>query len=564
MSNMVIKTTLLRSNPRIIRQFVIDGNRTVEELTRMIAVAHGWKNSVALKLYTKNGVVSGKIQIKDIVDDAKELVLGMPMEGGAGRQAVDILTGECTDWWRFFVELISKEEDVPALQESTNADKKDSLPTDDASLLKNDQPGRHRTKMKGEKAVSKIDEPKLVRSYGLHPAEKCRSMSDCNTVHRYMNQEGGYLPYYIGKLNAANHKVNMTKINKLLKQKNLLPAQKDQPIRICHEYGKNLRTILEKQQVGDLKQMIRITGVPVSVNQVKQNLISGLVEYFTQPMFWQYLIDSMNLEEYQLFKRIVTGESRMNDHYAVEIMSIARFGMFGEYYRKIDWIPKEFLEYYEELLQGAGDEGLMKEKKADEILMFCGLLYGVFSKEVYEKVCMSLYPEEDDIAGYWEALYLENANEYSNIWKRLKADVICDVDQIGEKDARQMMQSDRFKDGIFFIPTREEYQAIRKNGLNYSDDGIRKLCERLRFLSKGLRFEAEYEIVCRFIYDYCRKELNGDLKTYIAGRLGRSVISSAREIDRLKETMESLSGEVRLIRLGGYTEKEFAELKKKG
>ena len=85
MAKIILKTTLLRANPGVVRQFVIDDERSIEDLLKTVAIIHGWKTGVTMQLSRGTVFIGVKSRIRDKIRTDQEYVVRTAMAGGSGR-----------------------------------------------------------------------------------------------------------------------------------------------------------------------------------------------------------------------------------------------------------------------------------------------------------------------------------------------------------------------------------------------------------------------------------------------------------------------------------------------
>lgn len=513
MANIILKTTLLRANPGVVRQFMIDDERSIEDLLKTVAIIHGWKTGVTMQLSRGTVFIGGKSRIRDKIRTDQEYVVRTAMAGGSGRYNQP--TGDNNPFWEFYLEMVPSEGETEAALE-----------------------------------------PALLRSYGIHLVTKARNMREFNDVHKKLKRGSVYYSYYLDQIVPADYAVDVTQVNNRLRR---IVSQGLGGVYVNHGFGRSLQDIFGNHKVADLKMLIRFMNIPISENMRKDDLVSGLIRYFDRTVFWKMLLEEMSLNEYLQWKELVTKRELLDPFREYRFPTLMQSMMCNSIYGANITFPEPFLNYYEDFMTCTGDVELILRKKAADVLNFCIELYGVFPKKVFSKLCSVMYPDEERLPDFWQK-WNEGSIWGAEKWEKLGRDVIYDAYTMDKTKAVSIKDSERFQKGIFFLPNRDQIRQIEEYGLDFSEKDRNVLKKQVESILGEYIYDYQLEVICSLIYSYYHNEIRDSFANYISDVLNLYIPRSI--INKLEKESRKLADDVRLISLGGFTRKEMRYIQK--
>ena len=457
MSRLTFRTKLYRSNPQVIRYFIIDDSRTIGELVDVVKIVHGIDNNENCRVVRNTATIGHISKISDMFSKEKaddEWKIYMPYARKFGFVYNEKTLSE-PDEWIFNLDVIDERflEDISA----------------------------------GD------DEPQIIMSRGFNFHKCADSIWRMNEIQARLNDCSEYFDYGLGTISCKDIRVDFKAINKRLKR------QVDEGIKKLKAYTANtekLEKILDCYKVDNIKECIRYRHFPISYNQRKANLVRDLARYYDTKDFWMNLIKDMGYDEYMNLKASVTSSS-YEDRMKLENVHILSVYLLEVYDGKVVWIPQELANFLVEYINENDDKDLIEEKKSRAVESVALRLYGIFHRDVYERLCSIMYPGDEDLKDYWQKWQCTNYN----LWQQAGSDFTVSVNAYHRfenlKNLKDFKNADKY-----YYPSKDEAYDILKNGLAFSEKSKIKLSKALQLFtdffydSRGLK-----EYLCRCIYD---------------------------------------------------------------
>lgn len=514
---MIFKTTLAGSNPRIIREFYMEGTRTVGELLSIIAIVHGWPQDAPLKLVLGEKEMTSSLSVQTLGHNQERIQVIMPMQERKDYWGHRMMNEEK---WIFRLEIVSEEESVD----------------------------------KGPSPVPAAG-PRLLRFRGMNPSRTCDSLENWNTLHRRLVRSGDYhYGYgYRGKREEQGELlVNPKRINRLLYRRLVCREEEIHLSRACcHSF----EDILNSYTVDILKSMVSEELRKVDPYLRKRELIREIIREYKNGDRWKKILDEMDTHEYSDFQKLCRGEVESARRGAFNYPVLRQYCLRNRRY-DITYIPHELLDYYEKMLMEEGEKDLVVLKKIRHVIRAASELYGVFTRSMCKQLAVIMYPKEvkpEDISLAWkETDTLQFLNKYTMFNCRIMDSFF----------AQSLMEDPMLKVFGYYVPSKDEAFRIADGKMNYTKEEQKVLQKCL----SGFEFKHYY-------YYYGNKEALIDRCISLLYEMSHLGIDSAGMKDYLQESfrMEGTASQyrnlfkqvdryrmkVRSVELHGYTEEEI-------
>lgn len=511
---MVFKTTIVRSNPQVIREFEIAGENTVKDLFEVVRILHGWRKETELSLRLEGTEVDSEKLLKDVfvpeIYNAEWLITVVFR---------NMFLSVLGDVWKMRLELVLEEESAEP-----------------------------------EKL------PRLLYFHGLNPDGTAGSVSRWNDRALELLSRGSIYEYGKGYVDVSAYQLNPGEVTSRLLSLN---AQAKETITINWNAGMPLSEILEEHTAQELKNIIQEHHLPIRVNQRRDILIRELIRYYNTSEFWLRLIKEMTLKEYEVFKAFVQGKEY---DMLLNCDTLDSYGLFDNGYGFEEFIPNELMDYYARMMRETGDPLLVEEKKIEEIFQCACTLYGFFTKDMVCVLGKVMYPEvglESKLDAYWKNKgfrFVVDVDFWEGRGRRTQGGKNEIMFEIGTFDGDTAVKSWRSLSKTViepYIPEREEAIEIAREGLYFEANAEKALLAEANNLKKYFHFPGNY--IVDMIHDLCHRSVR---ISDMPGILQRNfqMINDRGAYANLIRLIQKYKPQVRQIMLAGHTEEEAVEL----
>ncbi len=506
---MIFKTTLLMSNPQVIRVFELDAEGEAKTITRAVEAVHEWNMDCGLTIWRNDKVIThlSDVTIKELFsEETKDDVWELRLEGGTMR------TLDREEQWVFRLEVEDYRE--------------------------NDH---------------KEEVPRLLRYRGLNPDYSFGAVRTWNQCVRQLMGGGSIYIYNKGYIGEEAYSVNSSSIrNKLLRAIRTDLKQ----VEINYQWTMPLRSMMEWHTVNEMKKIIDDNELDINMYQRKANLVADLTEYFDDPHFWIRILEGMTMEEYESFSNCV----QKNERHLENNGTFLRYGItLGENSPHKGYLPSEFLSFYENFLLEVGDEDILERKKAQEVMVCAYTLYGVFDFDTLCKLAMVMYPELDAdqaMGEQWDYAFfgLTTVEQNRNGEQLGEIQVMYDFLNIKEGNAKKYWRTRSEANIPYYLPTKKEAFSIAREGLVFSENAERELRRLILALHDRYGYNQD-DMIIADIYNMCH--MNYKINEIVNTLMKRYRLSKqATKYQQLRKALQKYKGEVRQILFGGHTGEE--------
>lgn len=511
---MYFKTTILRSNPQVIREFEMADENTIKELFHVVEILHDWKRGTELELLHNAEKVSEEHVIASLFTEGtfedEWIIQGYFKENPFFTQ---------TEVWRIRVDaFVGKESDE-------------------------------------EKTL-----PRLIRYKGLNPDTSWGSLSRWNERAMRLDFEETMYEYGKGYLHKAEYELKEEQVQARLER---VGSADGMSIRIDWNLGQDLYDIIESMSVDDMKRVIQNHRLPVKYNQRKVQIIDELVRYYDKADFWHRVLNEMTYQEYEEFKSWVQGQGTLvNRRNSV----LYGYGLVKAGYTLDQMVPVQLLHYYENWMENQGDARMIEEKKADEILE-CGCrLYGFFTKEMACRLGDVMYPEVElskKLGLYWKSKgfhYILDVDLWNSAGRPRKSrgmEIMIDAGNLGGSEAVRGFTALSQTVIEPYIPDQAEAIEIARNGLHFDRNAEKEFMEELKKLT---RYRVYWNGGVERLYELCHLNYKMDEIISTLRREFYSLVSDKNAYKHLAELIRKHKDSVRQIMFAGHTGAEALEL----
>ena len=533
MSRVIFKSTLYRSNPHIVRCFVIDDSRKISELIHTVMIIYGMNVFEGARIVKNTSGIGQSSTIADMFsiknpnpDDEWKIIVPISQTSGRGYYFREIYENETE--WIFNLELLITPKLVVEGEFSV-----DSVFTDKP------------------KSPEGLEEPLLLTAMGMMIPS---GMNGVKALNRFMDElySRGYAYTSNGKeISTYDTAVDFDKIRTKLTR---MVNGEQTEVKVNYKCTLPTNRILETSTLDDLKYSIQMTRIRVGYNKRKALLISDLAHYYNRAEFWKMLLNEFDYEQYMDFKNKMLGNS--DDYYSdTSYCELLERYCLCAFFHGAFYIPEKLVDYYEEFLNQSGDSELLLEKKARMVAMVALRLYGIFCKEVYDRLCKIMFPNEPELMKLWKQWNKSIDCDWASFRGELVASISAAIRFEKEPNLDQYMIADNY-----YYPTSDYAKEIYQNGLKFSD----KVIHRLRSVIDDMVSKSYYyynltlDLVDRIYEIYHLGEGFDRVKEEFYDTYYER--ASEHQFQKLKAEIEKVRDEIRTVELMGYTGAEAAKI----
>ena len=286
MARVAFKTAIYRTNPHVMRCFVIDDTRTIEELIQTALISHGIVSDQSVKMFRNTATIGHSAKIHDMFNENSK-----------------------KDRWRICVPIKTN-----VNQSVYNINRQEEWIINISMVDLEDSD------------MESYAEPALVLARGI---QKHRSINDTYTFNM-MHSSIIARNFYYGNSNIVYAEEVMPSIDKINKQieKKLSKNGKEAEVFIANmNRTMPMNKIFEKFRVDDLKLTIQIQRYPIPyVKSKKADIVRALVNYYSREKgFWKKVIEEMPIEEYMAFKNYVSDDGDSDDIKSADCRTLNKY-----------------------------------------------------------------------------------------------------------------------------------------------------------------------------------------------------------------------------------------------
>lgn len=325
-----IKGTLLRTNPQVIRQFLVERDCTFTMLHQILQILLGWKKDTPYE-FSKNNSVIEKSGLK------KRL----------GAEKGDTLTYRFgQDYsWAMRLEILD---------------------------VRNEE---------------RQDLPCVVRYRGGNPLQKFKTAAEYNFREREKNSIYAYISDEERKegqflIPAVNHRLRVRFGSSLGKQADFEP-----------DFSRCVlaQSCLATHTVAELREAAGYLGVPLKSNLPKDRIVSILAEYYGVTEHIAACLKRLGLREYKTFQGLCRNPGvRVNPY---QVNTLLWLGLVGQVRGSGIALTQELLEAYLELLGTGFEVKLLQEQKVSVCIIAGCMLYGAADISIVREMMETCYPK---------------------------------------------------------------------------------------------------------------------------------------------------------------------------
>lgn len=520
MADIILKTTVLKSNPHVIREFQISEDFSISDMLQVAALVNQLRVGSCSKLFVYDGTLNGK-RGEFLKDDAP---LSAFFAGFTGDEACDF-----GFYYRYDQRMYSEDTDI-----------------ENCWLIHVQYVGTAR-----EYGHNKLKYPKLLRFHGGNIGNLVMDIRDVNEHVHTLVSDSYY--YYHTHRELENYKVSKDKLNKKLKL----------------QFGEN-----RPQFIFDLN-----AGVPFdeilnhNPREIIEILLDNLNVYYRYGLSKTALIEEVLLQMDTLWNLVI---SNLSAYELENIIACLTNTPESDRLKKTDFptlshflcikksdlsqrllFPSEFIDFLSMHLAEHSYDQILRTKKLQDAKIICLNLYGHFTKLALTLMVHHMYPDEfnyKDIDSLWTPD--DSAAIYSNT-------VMYRPDIYGIKAIKHRYSQGYYEKRLFYLPKMQEQVAFRFNHFSFSPETTRAIVDQFLIIDHSLSPNIIELHLCHFLYTlerfgYEQEEMIQVLKSEYG------INGPTKELKKLVEIVKHAAySEVRRMKNNGFTDLEIKYLNNK-
>lgn len=504
MQGLRVKSTVLRSNPQIIREFWIESERTLDELYDVIRIALGWKAEKAYSLEKDGKTISGREKLEDIFHQGEHMHL---------------FTGKCGQW-NIFAQVLE------------------------------------------EAAEYEGDCPRMVRYHGDNPPQDCETMKDLNLILAVWSGNNTAYRYAYAQKSKKRQIFSQAKTDRQLRrrfcpqtaaQDNIIDAELNEELKIP------LQEVFNSWTSSSLERMVTYKRLSVRYSSNKQQMIRNMLAFYQREEFWREILRKMSLAEYRRLRKLCfSEETEQGTVKLYDLDTLDSYMLICETYDGDIRIAGEFLDFYQQWLEAGNEEKYIECKKVETAIIAGCRLYGMVDQSAVKTLLDACYPEKWDkeqFDAYWKAC---EAAENSVCRVQGGKEFYYDVRDISKTEAKQLVELLIQRQPMRYVPTdRTWLETAADQGMQFDENAK---AEFESFFERELGVsEQKTEALLAELYRGLHIEVEeSQLLSFVSARSGLRK-GTAKE-KRLEQLLRRHKGSVRLMRLLGYTADEYVNI----
>ena len=505
MTEYIIKSTMLRANPAVIREFAIPAAYSIGDLGRTAGILTGLSSTLPRKLFRE-----GPDGIAAREEEKKETLLGSSLTEG---DSLRLVFGE------------EEQQLILLLEVKGRTEREDA-----------------------EKPI-----PRLLRFRGYMIPPSRNSIREIND--QFYRWKDSY-NYYYGRqtMQADDYLVSQETLEKLLRR---AFAPETLPREINPDLKMPLQEMLDTRKLTEIKEMIQKLGIyEIYLYQNKRDLIRDLAVWLSAEKQFEKIMSEMTVSEYRRLQELIYSVQLPPDLDPRSFPVLSRYGLIGSYVGMGIRIAGEFLADWK-LWTARGGEKDWLAKKYPLMALSCALkLYETFPRTVYEQLLAKLDPgiSQLELARIWKEIrggaLVAGVRELKNGW-------IYDSSEMPGQSAEELASMMKLIPAArWYLPDSEEAERIAEKGVELPAELQQKLqnilvmagnvnIREIVFVLEQLAIGIHMGFPLPNLMEYIRNSTGLRLKT-----------ADARAVEMLLTQAE---GRVRKAALCGHTTEEMLQ-----
>lgn len=500
-----VKVTLLRSNPALIRQFTVSGERSLKDVCIILKTLLGWEKPVNISLGDGKKTIASETKVKDAFQEQDWLFLNFVEKSSSAQK------------WTFRVVFLGTRQ-------------------------------------------QEADYPRVIRYRGFNLPEGLESTRDFNRLQKVWSGSGfQFYSLYFTKFPKEKYMFSIGRGNLLLKQKFSEAEKAGNPkehVELDYEDAVDAAMILSGKTVAELHHVGEICGIPKPKGLRKAELLAFYSQKLSEPYALATVLDSMTLNQYRALKKLCVDKDAPNEDGAMnEVLILLKQCGYADCF--VIWSDasidrsRQLLLAYEQWLDQTEEKEYLRLALLRSTIVGCVRLYGCLKedywKEIAPKITGKVYTDQE-LNEAWAAVCFKT---FLNDIGIEAPDCLYSTENLDVGNARKLLE--RQPSWGNYIPRISEIRQLETGGLRYSDrlgTELERTLVRELMLDKKEAHVAHAAIYRSFQYgqdpdDYAEWLVK---KFHHGGAKGRTA---------LKKLFAVLKPNTRQVVYGGYTQNEM-------
>lgn len=500
-----IKAVLLRSNPVMIRQFTVSGERTLKEVSIIIKTLLEWQTPVAIGFGDSQKTIPSETSLKDAFRDKDRLILSFTEKSPSAQK------------WMFRLICLGTRD-------------------------------------------QKEDYPRVIRYRGYNLPEGLETTKDFNRLQKVWSGTGlQFYSLYFHKYPREKYVFSVGKGNLLLKKKfSEAEKTKDPKERLELNYEETIDAgiLLSDMTIAELYDAGEKCRIPKPKGLKKNELVSYYSEKIAEPETLAAILDSMTLNQYRALKKLCMDTDTEYKPGAVkevlELLNLCGYARcfegWGDYSIERS---RQLLVAYEQWMDQTDEKEYLRCALLRSTIVGCVRLYGCLEKNYWKQIAPKITGKtytDQEFETAWEVVRSET---YTDNIGMVTLDSLYCSDMLEREDSRQLLKMQ--PSWGCYIPRVSEIRQLENGGLKYS---VRLGDELERMLKKELGMDKE-EAERAHLDIYCSFQYGEDPDAYAEWLVKRTGRGGVRLTNTVKKLFAVLKPNTRQVAFGGYTQNEM-------